>query len=105
VPNATWSWGNLGYIATGVAGGFAATNPSDKLIDLIYSVRAGYRANGTFVLNRAVQAEVRKIKDTTGNYIWQPALTPGGAPSLMNFPVAESEDMPDIAANALSLAI
>jgi HK97 family phage major capsid protein len=104
VPNATWSWGNLGYIATGVAGGFAATNPSDKLIDLIYSVRAGYRANGTFVLNRAVQAEVRKIKDTTGNYIWQPALTPGGAPSLMNFPVAESEDMPDIAANALSLA-
>ncbi len=104
IANASWAWGNLGYITTGASGAFAASNPSDKLIDLIYSLKAGYRANGTFLVNRAVQSEIRKLKDTTGNYLWQPALTPGGAPSLMNFPVAESEDMPDIAANSFSLA-
>jgi|GEM_PF-4856009 len=34
VADASWTWGNVGYLATGVAGGFAASNPSDKLIDL-----------------------------------------------------------------------
>ena len=40
VADASWSWGNLGYIATGAAGAFAASNPSDKLIDLVYALKA-----------------------------------------------------------------
>src|SRR6185503_3096107 len=45
VANGSWTWGNIGYIASSVAGGFPATNQSDVLIDLIYAVRAGYRQN------------------------------------------------------------
>lgn len=104
VANGLWSWGNLGYVATGVAGGFSATAASDDLIDLIYSVRAGYRANAHWVMNRATQAEIRKIKDADGNYIWQPALQPTGSATLMGFPLAEAEDMPDIAADAFAIA-
>ena len=104
VPNASWSWGNLGYTATGVAGGFAASNPSDGLIDMIYSLKAGYRQNGNFVMNRRTQAQVRKFKDSTGAYLWQPPAQSGGRATLMNFPLVEAEDMPDIAANSLSLA-
>jgi HK97 family phage major capsid protein len=104
VANASWTWGNLGYIATGVAGAFPATNPGDKLLDLIYSTKAPYRANGTFVMNRSTQSAIRKMKDGQGNYLWQPSTTPGVSPSLMGYAIAESEDMPDIAANALSLA-
>ena len=104
VANASWEFGKLGFIATGTAGAFPASNPSDKLIDLVYAVKAGYRANGTFVMSRATQSAVRKMKDADGNYLWQPAAQPGGNASLMGFPLVESEDMPDVAANSLSVA-
>ncbi len=104
IANASWEFGKLGFLSTGVAGAFPASNPSDKLIDLIYAVKAGYRANGTFVLNRSTQATVRKMKDADGQYLWQPAAQPGGTSTLLGFPVVESEDMPDVAANAMAIA-
>ncbi len=104
VANASWSWGNIGYIASGAAGAFAASNSSDVLVDLIYAVKAGYRQNAVFVMNRKTQSTIRKFKDTTGNYLWQPPAIAGGRASLMTFAVVEAEDMPDIAANSLSVA-
>jgi len=104
VADASWSWGNIGYVATGVDGGFAASNPSDQLIDLAYAVKSGYRANGHWVMNRATQSEIRKFKDADGNYIWQPGTAAGQPPTLMGYPIAESEDMPDIASDSLSIA-
>lgn len=104
VDNAAWTWGNVGTISTGTAGAFPASDPSDVLIDLIYAVRSGYRANAHFVMNRSTQAEIRKMKDADGTYLWQPASRPGEASTLMGFPVMESEDMPDVAADSLSLA-
>ncbi|MCV0370819.1 phage major capsid protein [Filomicrobium sp.] len=104
VDNAAWEWGKVGVLTTGVAGDFAASNPGDILIDLIYAVRSGYRANAHFVMNRSTQAEIRKLKDNDGHYLWQPGARPGEAPSLLGFPVAEAEDMPDIAADALAVA-
>ena len=55
-------------------------------------------------MNRSTQAEIRKIKDADGNYIWQPSIQPGGSAALMGFPIAESEDMPDIATDAAAIA-
>ncbi len=104
VDNGSWSWGNVGYIATGAAGAFPASNPSDVLVDLVYAVNAGYRQNAVFVMNRKTQSAIRKFKDTTGNYLWQPPAIAGGRASLMTFPVIEAEDMPDVAANSLSIA-
>ena len=86
------------------AGDFPASNPSDVLIDLIYALKAGYRQNGVFVMNRKTQATVRKFKDSGGAYLWQPPAIAGGRASLMTFPVIEAEDMPDIAANSYSVA-
>ena len=63
VANASWAWGNIGYIATGAAGAFPATDPSDVLVDLVYALKAGYRQNGSFVMNRKTQAAIRKFKD------------------------------------------
>ncbi|PKQ08172.1 MAG: phage major capsid protein [Alphaproteobacteria bacterium HGW-Alphaproteobacteria-11] len=104
VADASWEWGKLGFVATGAAGAFPATNPSDKLIDLIYAVKAGYRANGRFVMNRATQSVIRKFKDVDGNYLWQPALAAGQPPTLLNYPVTEAEEMPSIGANAPAIA-
>jgi HK97 family phage major capsid protein len=104
VANSSWTWGNMGYLATGVAGAFAAANPSDILINLAYAVKGGYRQNGTFVMNRETQATIRRFKDGQGNYIWQPPASIGATASLMNFPVVEAEDMPAMAANSFSVA-
>lgn len=104
VADGSWSWGNIGFIKTGVDGGFPATNPADKLIDLIYMLKAGYRASGTFVFNRGTQAAIRKMKDEDGNYVWQPASAAGEHSLLMGYPVVESEDMPAIATDSFSVA-
>ncbi len=104
VDNGAWSWGNIGYTVTGALGAFAATSPGDGLIDLIYSVKSGYRANAHLVMNRATQAEVRKLKDVDGNYLWQPGIQVGAPATLLNIAIAESEDMPDIATDAYAIA-
>jgi HK97 family phage major capsid protein len=104
VAQSSWVWGSTGYIPTGVAGAFAATNPTDKLVDVIYALKAGYRQNGRWMLNRTTQAQIRKFKDSQGNYLWQPAATPDGNASLLSFPVVESEYMPDIATDSHAVA-
>jgi HK97 family phage major capsid protein len=104
VANSSWSWGNLGYVPTGTDGAFDASNPSDDLIDFIYALKAEYRANAHWVMNRATQATIRKFKDADGNYLWQPPERADLSPTLMNYPIAESEDMPDIASDSFSVA-
>jgi len=104
VAEASWSWGNIGYIATGAAGAFKASNPSDTLFDTIYALKAGHRQNGTFVMNRKTQGAIRKFKDADGNYLWRPPASVGQSASLLGFAIAEAEDMPDIAADSFSIA-
>ncbi len=101
---ASWTWDKIGYIHTGVSAGFAEEDPADNLVDLVYALKAGYRQNAHWVMNRKTQAAVRKLKDGDGQYVWQPSAIAGGQASLMNFPIAESEDMPDIGANTYSIA-
>ena len=104
VAEGAWTWGNLGYVATGAAGAWKTTGPSDTLVDVIYALKAGHRQNGTFMMNRKTQADVRKFKDADGNYLWRPPASAGQPASLMGFPIAEAEEMPDVGANALAVA-
>jgi HK97 family phage major capsid protein len=103
VADASWSWGNLGYIATGTAGAFPASNPADKLMDLAYALKSGYRQNARWTMNRKTQSVIRKFKDSQGNYLWQPALSAAASATLLGFPVTEVEHMPDIATDAFAL--
>ena len=96
--------GELGYVATGVDGAFAASDPSDILLDLIYTPKQSFRANGRFVTNRSVVGQLRKFKDADGNYLWAPNSEPGEPARLLCYPVTEAEDMPDIASNSHSVA-
>ncbi|MGL4727979.1 MAG: phage major capsid protein [Bosea sp. (in: a-proteobacteria)] len=103
VANASWAWGSVGVVNSGAAGAFPAANPSDVLVDLVYALKAGYRQNGAFLLNRKTQSAIRKFKDAQGNYLWQPPASLGAPATLMGFPVAEAEEMPDVAANSVSV--
>jgi HK97 family phage major capsid protein len=101
--DASHAWGDIGYIASGAAGAFAASDPVEKLIDLAYAPRAEFRQNGRFAMNRKTLAAVRKLKDANDSYIWQPADA-GASSTVLGYPVTELEDMPDIGANSLSIA-
>ena len=97
-------WGEIGYVAAGAAGAFDPDSPTDRLIDLVYAPKAQYRPNARFVMNRRTVSTVRKFKDADGNYIWQPAQRAGETASLLGYPVAEIETMPDVAADAAAIA-
>ncbi|MCU7917082.1 MAG: phage major capsid protein [Candidatus Thiodiazotropha sp. (ex Epidulcina cf. delphinae)] len=94
------AFGTLQYLVTGAAGAFPATDPHETLIDLVYSIKKGYRKNATFMLNRLTLAEIRKMKDGDGNLIWKAGLEAGQPSTLLGYPLEENEDMPDIAADS-----
>ena len=91
-------------LASGGAGAFAASDPGDALISLVYALKSAYREKAVFMMKRSTLAAVRKLKDGDDNYLWQPdfQLKQGG--SLLGFDVIEAEDMPAISANSLSIA-
>ncbi len=103
VADASHAWGDIGYVASGADGAFAASNPSDRLIDLVYALPSQFRANARFVMNRRTLAAVRKLKDGDGNYLWRPGGV-GEAASIMGYGVTEMEDMPDIGSDEYAIA-
>lgn len=94
----------LEYVASGASGDFAASEPEDKLVDLVYSLRAPYRANASWLMNRATAGIIRKMKDQYGRFLWADGLKAGEPAQLLGFPVYIDEEMPTIAANSLSIA-
>lgn len=96
------AFGTLQYVPSLVAGAMPA-NP-DPLVDMVYALRARYRANARWVAAKSVLATMRKYKDTTGQYLWQPSLAAGQPEAFMGYGVTEAEDMPAVAANSFSVA-
>jgi HK97 family phage major capsid protein len=103
IADASHAWDKIGFILSGADGGFAASDPADRLIDLIYALKSQFRANARFVMNRRTVSAVRKLKDGDDNYLWRPGMA-GEAASLLGYPVTEIEDMPDIDEDSFSIA-
>lgn len=95
------AFGTVQLIATGVADNFPAKDPADILIDLIYSMKAGYRTGAQFMVNSMTLAAMRKWKDGDGNYIWQPAMQNGQPGSIFGYGYVTNEDMPSAGAGAI----
>lgn len=101
------AWGKLQYVASGAAGAFpalsnGASNP-DALIDLVAALKPAYRAGAVFGCNRATEAALRKLKDADGNYMVDRITDGATGFTLLGFPIATMEDMPDLASDAFSL--
>ncbi|QYX58116.1 phage major capsid protein [Roseovarius sp. SCSIO 43702] len=107
VANASQSWGKIGYTASGVAAALtdSSHNGVDALIDLIYSIKQGYRQNARFLMNKSLQATVRKLKSKTEElYLWQPPVQAGQPATLLGYPITDDDNMPDVAAGAFPVA-
>ena len=101
--DASRAFGTLQYLASGAAGDFGSA-PQERLIDLVQALRAPYRQGAVWVMNAATLARIRKFKTSDGAFVWQASLSAGQPATLLGYPVIEAEDMPDIAANSLSVA-
>jgi HK97 family phage major capsid protein len=97
-------WGTLGYVASGASGAFVGSNPADKIFELVGALKPDFLPAAQFVTRRSVITAIRKFKDSTGQYLWQPSLVMGTPEQLAGHPITRAEDMPAIAANSLSLA-
>lgn len=96
------AFGVLQFIASGAA---AAVSDADKFIDTVQSLKKGYRRNAQWLMNKATVGDVMKLKDGDGNYLWKMGDIKAGQPDrLLGYAIAESEEMPDIAANAFPVA-
>ena len=93
-----------GGAETGITAASATAITADELIDLFYSLKSPYRRNAVWVLNDSTIKAVRKLKDGSGQYLWQPSLTAGTPDTILGRPVRTSAYMPAIAASAKTIA-
>lgn len=92
------AFGTLQHLVT--AGATSITG--DELITLVYSMKKALRQNAKWMMNSLTMALIRKLKDTEGNYLWQPGLQVGQPASLVGYGIADNEDMADATATNVS---
>lgn len=93
-------WGDIKTVNTGTA---AKMDKPDAIVQLVYSLPTAYQSNARFFGNLNTHGILRLLKDGQGNYLWQPSYQAGEPATLMGRPLVELPDMPDVAANSISL--
>ena len=94
---------DMGGAEVGVTAAAAGAFTADEVFDLFYSLKAPYRKSAVFLMNDASVKALRKLKDSNGQYLWQPSLTEATPDTLMGRPVYTSAFMPGLAAGAKSI--
>ena len=95
--------GVLAAGSVGVTAASASAVTSDEVLDLYYSLSSQYRRSAAWVVGTDTIKAIRKLKDSNGQYIWQPGL--GAEPdTLLGRPVFESSAVPSFASSALVAA-
>ena len=90
-------------VTSGVTAASATVVTLDELIDLQHSVLSPYRNKGAFLMNDTTLAEIRKLKDSNGLYLWQPGVQVGAPGSLLGKPVYTDANMGDTATGVKSI--
>lgn len=109
-PSTPISYTFSGQAATIAGAAAGSAGQGDPLVDLFHAVKTAYAARGTWVLNRKSLGAIRKLKDTTGQYLWQPGVGQSGtlgqamSPTILGAPYVECPDMPDEGAGAFPIA-
>jgi len=101
VADSAWTYGKTGFIVGGHA---TLLNSADALVNLQHSLKPVYRQNGTFIMNDATLAVIRKMKDGEGRYLLVPGLMENSPDFLLGRPVEIEENMPDVGAGAYPIA-
>jgi len=78
---------------------------ADNMIDLHYSVIAPYRASAScyWIMKDSTLATARKLKDTTGQYLWQPSLQAGAPDMFLGKPLLTDPNVAAVGINNKSV--
>jgi len=85
--------------------GAAATVVADGLINMKYHLVEQYLDRGTWLMHRLTLAAVMMLKYGDGTYIWKPGFAADPKSTILDLPVRMSVSMPQVAANALAVAL
>ena len=88
--------GVINTAEVGVTSASANAITTDEIIDLYHSLRTPYRKNAAFLANDSTIKAIRKLKDSNGQYLWQPGLQAGQPDTILNRPIHTSAYMPEI---------
>jgi len=88
----------------GVTAASQTTITLDEILDLFYSLKAPYRRSATFVMNDSTVKIIRKLKDSTGQYLWQPSVKEATPDTILSRPLVTSAYAPEIAAGKKTVA-
>lgn len=77
----------------------------DGLISAVYGLKQKYRAKAQWMFHRNAMSAIRKLKDSQGQYLWQPSQQAGQPDRLLNLPVTESEWVPSTFTTGLYVGI
>ncbi len=100
------SKGKLHGFKTGKKGGFLnAATAGDLLIDMINEMKPELLNGCVWLMSRAAHGEIRKLKDSNGNYLWQPGIEHDARPRLLGYPVEVSDEMPGLTKDEASSAV
>ena len=100
----TGIFANTGGAEVGVTAASATAITLDEIMDLFYSLKSTYRKNGIFTMNDTTVKAIRKLKDSTGQYIWQPSISAGAPDTILNRPVKTSSYIPILGAGSKYIA-
>ncbi len=100
----TRPWGTFQFVKTGANGGYGASG-SDKILDMIFELKSGYRQGAKFLMARRTMAATRKLKDGQGNYLASLRLADGAlVETIFGFGVSDGEDAPKLSDNGYAMA-
>ena len=78
-------------------GTLTAALKSDDILDLIYKLKRPYRKNASFIMNDATLAQIRKLKDNNGQYLWQPSYQANEPDKILGYNIRTSAFAPTYA--------
>ncbi len=78
---------------------------ADNLFEVKYSLKAGYQANGVWIFHRDAVKQIRKLKDSSNQYLWQPGLAGGQPDRILDRPFYMSEYAPNTFTTGLYVGI
>lgn len=91
----------------GVTGGAGVTGAftADNLIDLFYAVISPYRSSPScgWLMRDATIASMRKLKDSSNQYLWQPSIQVGAPETLLGKPVYTDPNVAAVGLGAKSV--
>lgn len=93
------------HLLTGVDGTFAADNAADILLETVEALDPRYSKGAVWVMSPSARAAVRRLKDATGQYLWQGGLGAGAPETLCGYTVVVVEGMPELTPGTPSSAI